>query len=92
MASEGKAADVPAAAPEAATVKAVEEAAAAPAAPETTATTAELDKAQEAQAEAAATNGNGVQAVQSEPVEKDIEGLGHPSQKVRLLVACSPGD
>jgi hypothetical protein len=91
MESEGKAADVPAAAPEAATVKAVEEAAPAPAAPETTATTAELDKAQ-AEAAPTATNGNGVPAVQSEPVEKDIEGLGHPSQKVRLLVACSPGD
>ena len=91
MASEGKAADVPAAAPEAATVKPVEEAAA-PAAPETT--SAELNKAQEAKAEAApaATNGNGVHAVQSETVEKDIEGLRDPSQKVRLLVACSPGD
>jgi hypothetical protein len=74
MASEGKAA------PEAATVKPVEEAA-----PATT--SAELSKAQEAQAEAAApavtaTNGNGVHAVKSEPMEKDIEGLREPSQKV----------
>jgi hypothetical protein len=84
MASEGKAADVPAAAPEAATVKPVEEAAAAPA------TTAELDKEAKAEAAPAATNGNGVHAVQSETVEKDIEGLRDPSQKVRSLVACSP--
>jgi hypothetical protein len=94
MASEAKAADVPAAAPEAATVKPVEEAGAAPAAaPGTAATTVELDKAKEAQAEAAApaaTNGNGVHGVQSELVEKDVEGLRDPVQKVCSLAVCSP--
>jgi MFS family permease len=76
MASEAKAADVPAAAPEAATVKPVEEHVAAPA------TTAVADKAPDPEAAPPAFNGNGVHAVQSEAAEKDIEGMREPSQKV----------
>jgi hypothetical protein len=81
MASEGKAA----------TVKPVAEPVGAPAAPQTT---AELNKAQEAQAEATAApavaSGNGVHGGQSDPVvEKDIEGLRDPAQKVGFAVACA---